>query len=385
MTTFKAFLKVLYKNLPTVIISTAMLLIFGSVNIGADYGAGEFVDDRPDVTIINRDGDNKIATGLIDYFKGQANLIELSDSEETLKDALFYRETNLIIYIPEHYGANYLANLQPEIAYQSSGDYQAALAEMLLSQYLKTMALYHTEIEDAAKLVAATQSALDSKIAVTLTSKLDLATTSRAARFFNFESYALLNSLVFVIAMIMTVFNEPKVHRRLLVSSTSPSHQNRILLLANLLFAGVMWLLYLVLGFIILGTDALWGVQGLWFVLNSFVFMLCATAIAFLVGTLIHNKNAINGVVNVIALGSSFLCGAFVPQMWLPDSVLAIAHVLPTYYYIDANNLIADLEVVSGADLQRLLFNLGVVLAFTILFVLLAILIPRWRQKHTKD
>ena len=71
--------------------------------------------------------------------------------------------------------------------------------------------------------------------------------------------------------------------------------------------------------------------HGLMYLINSFVFTICAITIAFLIGTLINNKNAINGIVNVVALGSCFLCGAFVPMDWLPDAVLKIAHVLPSY------------------------------------------------------
>ena len=67
--------------------------------------------------------------------------------------------------------------------------------------------------------------------------------------------------------------------------------------------------------------------EGLIYILNSFIFTICATTMSFFIGNLITNKNAVNGIVNVVALGSSFLCGAFVPMRWLPDSVLKIAHV----------------------------------------------------------
>ena len=37
----------------------------------------------------------------------------------------------------------------------------------------------------------------------------------------------------------------------------------------------------------------------------------------------------------------SFLCGSFVPQSILPDSVLSAARFLPAYWYIRANNMLA--------------------------------------------
>ncbi len=63
-------------------------------------------------------------------------------------------------------------------------------------------------------------------------------------------------------------------------------------------------------------------VHGIILMVNSFVFSICALTIAILIANLVNNKNAINGIVNVVALGSSFLCGAFVPIEWLPDTVL---------------------------------------------------------------
>ena len=55
-------------------------------------------------------------------------------------------------------------------------------------------------------------------------------------------------------------------------------------------------------------------------------------------------EDAISGIVNVVALGSAFLCGAFVPAEWLPDAVLKFAHILPAYWFINSNNLLVDIE-----------------------------------------
>ncbi len=397
MTIFKTFLRILQKNIVVVIISTLMLLIFGGFNMAADNNIGEFVDDKPDVTIINHDQDEGITHGLIEYLGSKTNLIEITDDEAKLKDALFYRETNFIIYIPENYNADFLNGENPEIQFQSTGDYQAAFAEMILTNYLKVIEIYRDTLVDSgansdgmnlseltSKINDSAMRSLESDMSVVITSQVDTASMSRAAIFFNFESYALLNSLIFIIAIIMIAFNEPKVYRRLLVSSMKSSRQSRILLLAIFLFADIIWLLYLVLGYVLLGGDTLMSLQGCWFVLSSFIFMLCATSLAFLVGTLVRNRNAVNGIVNVIALGSSFLCGAFVPQAWLPGGVLAFAHLLPTYYYIDANNTIAEMEGLGEEASWKLAVDFGMMILFTLLFVGLTIIIPKIRQKLKK-
>lgn len=98
---------------------------------------------------------------------------------------------------------------------------------------------------------------------------------------------------------------------------------------------------------------------------------ICATTIAFFIGNLVSNKGAINGIVNVIALGSSFLCGAFVPMEWLPDSVLKIAHCIPTYYYISTNEALKTLEEFNFETLKPLIINMSVMLGFAIGFIIL--------------
>ena len=98
---------------------------------------------------------------------------------------------------------------------------------------------------------------------------------------------------------------------------------------------------------------------------------MCALTIAFLIATIVNNKNAINGIVNVIALGSSFLCGAFVPVEWLPKSVLTIAHIIPTYWYIQTNELMKTIEVFNIETLMPVFANMGVILLFSVCIIIL--------------
>ena len=121
--------------------------------------------------------------------------------------------------------------------------------------------------------------------------------------------------------------------------------------------------------------------HGLVYIANSFIFTMCALTIAFLIGNSIKNKNAVNGIVNVVALGSSFLCGAFVPMEWLPDSVLKIAHAIPTYYYISTNEALKTIEEFNFETLKPLIGNMAIMLGFAIIFVVLSNIVSRRKRK----
>jgi ABC-2 type transport system permease protein len=78
--------------------------------------------------------------------------------------------------------------------------------------------------------------------------------------------------------------------------------------------------------------------------LNSLVFLLIAATLALLLGSLSLEWNALNMASNLIGLGMSFLCGVFVPQWLLGDSVRAFSHVLPAYWYIRIVNMLSGLS-----------------------------------------
>ena len=108
---------------------------------------------------------------------------------------------------------------------------------------------------------------------------------------------------------------------------------------------------------------------------------MCSVTIAFLIGNIVRNKEAINGIVNVIALGSSFLCGSFVPIEYLPKFVVKIAHILPSYYYINNNEKVASLEIFNMKTLTPILINIGIVLIFTFLFIIITNFVSKKQRK----
>ena len=140
----------------------------------------------------------------------------------------------------------------------------------------------------------------------------------------------------------------------------------------------VVWCMILAL---ILFKDLMFSSNGLGYVINSFVFTICSLTIGFLIGNITQNKNAIGGIVNVIALGTSFLCGCFVPMSFMPSYVLKIAHILPTYYFVQNNELIKTLEYFKLETLQPIIINGIIVLGFTLSFVLITLMISKRKQK----
>ncbi len=379
MIVFKTFLNVLKACKVPIIMYTVILVFFGAFNMQTSEHTIDFVDSKPSVTIVNRDEDRGITSHLIHYMESHTELKEFGSSEE-VDDALFYRDISYVIFIPEHFRDELLSGKRPHIEVKSTKDYGASLSEMMLNRYLKAIDVYlefGMESEDA--LIRYMDNMLLDDVDTKITSTLDTGQLSKASFYYNFASYSLLAGCVYVICLILSSFQSEKIRKRTIISSMSDRKYNTILLLSNLLFAILLWFLYVVLSFILIG-NVMFSAHGLLYILNSFVFVLCALSLSFMIGKLISNKNAINGIVNVVALGSSFLCGAFVPMEWLPPVVLKIAHLLPSYYYIKSNNLIEEIEVFQMDSLVPIILNMVCILGFAVVFIVITQIVSRRKR-----
>lgn len=376
MTIFKAFLKILNKNKFIVILYTIILIVFGGLNMQTQENNINFQAVKPDVMIINNDKESEITKDLINYIKENTNLKEIK--KEQTNDALFYREINYIITIPKNFSEDFRNKKNPEITVKSTGDYQASYAEMILKRYMEVANTYN-EIDEK-DLINKIHQTLEKQTTVEITSKLDSNTLERAAFYYNFESYSILACLIYVICLVLLVFNNEKIRKKNIISSTNYKRINRTLLLSNCLYSILVWFIYLIMSIMLIGNVMLTS-HGIIFMINSLVFTMCATTLAFLVGTILTKKEAISGIVNVIGLGSSFLCGAFVPIEYLPDSVLKIAHILPTYWYIQNNEITKTLEKIDLNTLKPIFRNWIVIISFGIIFIILANIISKRKQK----
>lgn len=380
MTIFKTFLKVLNKYKITIIIYSIILIFFAGFNMKSNDNNLNFTASTPNIIIINNDKDSSLTKDLIAFLSENSNIKELKNTEEDIDDALFYRDISYAIYIPDDFGNDFLNNKDHEIKVKSNGDYNASLAEMLLNKYLKIADIYRKRNISEEELIKKINMTLAEKSDVILTTKLDSDTLMRLSSYYNFTNYCFLATSIYIICLILSSFKNPNVNKRTIISSLNYRKFNFKLLLCNILFALVLWLFYTILALIIFGS-ILFSLNGLLFIINSLIFLIFTVVLAFLLNNLIHNKEAINGIVNIIALGSSFLCGAFVPMEYLPVGVLKIAHILPSYYFIKNNNLIRSIEIFNYYNLKPIIFNGVIIVLFSIGLIIINNIASKLKQK----
>lgn len=391
MIVFKTFWRIMKRYWWIVFIYVAILTSLSVINLNA-APVTDFVDTKPEITIVSQDSSD-LATkpftkNFLDYLSKNTKIINLKESETT--DALFYQKISMILYLPEDLESKILSGQKVTLDYRTSGNYTAELSKNLIKRYFE---LQRTEIlesknsskeqsntpsEDSEKIISRLNQRLDQSPTVRLASK-NATNLSKIAAFFNFASYTIMAIILYVTCFINASFNKSSVKKRTMVSSLHLKKYNFSLLLANSIFAFSIFALLTTLSFFVLGNIVLTPFF-IFEILNILLYTLAALTLAELVSTFNLSRDAVSGVVNLLSLAPAFLSGAFVPTYFLPSFVLTIAHIFPTYWFIDTNNKITTLTEFNFNSFLTILPNLLVLVLFSILFIVANLVLSKKKR-----
>jgi len=391
MIVFKTFWRIMKRYWWIVFIYVAILTSLSVINLKT-APVTDFVDTKPEITIVSQNssdlGTKPFTKNFLDYLSKNTKIINLKESEIT--DALFYQKISMILYLPEDLESKILSGQKVTLNYRTSGNYTAELSKNLIKRYFE---LQRTEIlesknsskeqsnipsEDSEKIISRLNQRLDQSPTVRLASK-NATNLSKIAAFFNFASYTIMAIILYVTCFINASFNKSSVKKRTIVSSLHLKKYNFSLLLANSIFAFSVFALLTTLSFFVLGNIVLTPFF-IFEILNILLYTLAALTLAELVSTFNLSRDAVSGVVNLLSLAPAFLSGAFVPTYFLPSFVLTIAHIFPTYWFIDTNNKITTLTDFNLSSFLAILPNLLVLVLFSIIFIVANLVLSKKKR-----
>ena len=376
MTIFKTYWKIVKKNIGIIILYTVMLLVFGTMNLKANKNSFEFISSKPDIIIVNNSS-GIITDNLISYLKTNANVKNITD-ENDIDDAVFFRDANYVIYIPKEFENKIENGKEFNIDIKTNNSYDSYIASELLNRYLDVFSKYMNLYNDKILAIQKLDNTLNKKASVVIESKTNL--NSKTSLFYNFSSYSIMAIVIYIICLVLSSFNDEKISKRTNVSGMNYKTFNNYLYISSFTFTFIIFIVYLILSFLILKSSIL-NINGILYSLNMFIFFIVSFTTAILISNLVKSKGAISGVVNVISLGSAFLCGAFIPVKYMPSFALKIAHIFPTFYFIDNNEYIASLQNFDKASYEFVLKNFIIMIVFIIFFLILNTLVTRFKRK----
>ena len=376
MTIFKTYWKIVKKNIGIIILYTVMLLVFGTMNLKANKNSFEFISSKPDIIIVNNSS-GIITDNLISYLKTNANVKNITN-ENDIDDAVFFRDANYVIYIPKDFETKLESGKEVNIDIKTNNSYDSYIASELLNRYLDVFSKYMNLYNDKILAIQKLDNTLNKKASVVIESKTNL--NSKTSLFYNFSSYSIMAIVIYIICLVLSSFNDEKISKRTNVSGMNYKTFNNYLYISSFTFTFIIFIVYLILSFLILKSSIL-NINGILYSLNMFIFFIVSFTIAILISNLVKSKGAISGVVNVISLGSAFLCGAFIPVKYMPSFALKIAHIFPTFYFIDNNEYIASIQNFDKASYEFVLKNFIIMIVFIIFFLILNTLVTRLKRK----
>lgn len=379
MPVFKLCMRIIKHNLPA--LGIYLIIFLGISAIFATNMSKEedpaFSQSKIPMTIISEE-DSPLIQGLTEHLSHVAEFVDIDDETEAIQDALYFREVIYILRIPSGFTQNFMQGnfqtMEKTVIEDATNVYYIDLA---IEQYLNTARLYvGVEDIDESLLVNKVLEDLSEEIEVKVTTQIsNQSTRNFTIQYFNYLAYGLFSILILGVAFTMFILHDTDIKNR---NASSPIPIGRIVrehILANIVFAFVVYAFFL-LALFVLGVRE-FSVMMLLFMLNAFVFTLCALGISFVIGSLVKSKAAIHAVANVIALGLSFLSGVFVPQFLLSDSLLKVASFSPVFWYVRANETIGQMSNITADQLVIPLQSMGIQLVFAMTFLSIALVIGK--------
>lgn len=344
--------------------------------ITRDTSSTAFEQSKVRIAYINEDIESPLINGFKNYLKDYAEFVEIKETEEGMRDALFFRMVEYIVIIPDGFVEGF-ENDNPLKLKESavSDSTSAAYMDMTIENYFNTTENYikNTDLSPQ-EIVNYVKEDLDVSTKTNMSVKK--VEDNMALKFyFNYSSYALTAVLIIAISSIMLSLGDIHIKRRNRISPIPIGKSQFQQVLGLFIVALFIDLLLIFIGLFFRGRYD--NFIYILLSINLLSLSIAILSIAYLVGTTAKNREGANGIANILSLGFAFLSGVFVPRELLGETALQIGKFTPTYWFVMANDSIFNLSNYSLDNLSNIFISIAVQLGFGIAFFAIALVINK--------
>lgn len=387
MQVFKLYFKLLKSYKGVVILYFVIFLAVALImtkNLAYD---SEVAMDETKLDIMIVDEDKKtFGKALEEYFGSQHNLVDMEYDKEKITDALYWRDLDYVLVIPEGFEESILSDEIDDMELQNMkvpGYYDAVYFESELSMYmgkLKGLLAAGYSVEEAEEQLYALK---EEKTEVKIASFVNEKQNDSCTVFFAYVPYLFITLGMNGIGLILIVFNEQKVKDRMECSCTTMKERIAGLTGGIMVFGLIMMVVVIAAAGILSKGSIYTDNRFPYFLINMAAMLLFGLSLGFFAGTIAKNKDAINGLVNVISLALCFLGGVFVPQEFFSDSIIKVAKFFPTYWYVATNNSIGAMKELTPKLAGELVTQVGLVAGYALVVFAITVVIISNKRKRT--
>ncbi len=382
MQVFKTFIKVMKKRLHISMIYIIIFIVIGIVMTASSSDKSGFSDTKLSVSITDLD-DTDASRALADYIGNNNEIVKVRNNKDSIMDAVFYRRADIILTVNKGYSEK-IANGETTglfSDYRVPGSYSAKLFDNQINRYVKMITACTAGGMEINEATAKTAELAEKEIKV---EKLNFSENSNVEFgdnimfYYQYLAYILLAIMISGLCPVLLVITRKDIRNRTSCSCLSEVSRMAQIVLGTVIFAVGLYLLLTVVALFLYRSQML-NSKGLCAMLNGFVYLIFTTMLAILISVISPGGKVIDMIANVVSLGMSFLCGVFVPQSVLSETVLNIGKFLPAYWYIKANNMIAGI----GGEIfgmRKYMICIGIELAFSVVLFCITLLIARTKK-----
>lgn len=358
MRVFKNYFKIVKGHKFSILLYTIIFLSIISFTTKSGNDKSSYTNVRPNI-YLKDESNTDLSRGLYDYLDEKAVIKEMDES--VVEDKLFYQMISAYLVIPENFGKERKVDFKA-----APNDMYGMVVKEHINQYLNQVKTYELAGFASKDAIKYSNEDLEKTIDVGIKSGIDLGKEDKSLFYFNFINYLILAQVLLIVSTIVSVYRKKDLAMRNVASPMPKYRQNLELILGHVLTGLIVWALYILMFVLLYKYDFSQDHTNL-MMINSLFFTISVVTMAVFISSLISNENTISGVMQVISLGSSFLCGAFVPQALLSKTALTLGKIFPSYYYIKNNEILLE-----NPSFGTILPNIGIMLVFSLVFVLIS-------------
>lgn len=350
MQIFNVFFRISKKKILIGLMYVVIFALIGFAMVGNSSDTSSFTETKVKVSVIDNDNSEE-SKMLIDFIDKKHKIIEIDNTKDAKLDSLYYFEVEYILTIKEGYSEK-LQNGDTTYLFESikhPSTYTASYFESQLDEYISSVVAFRKGGNELKVACEKAENLFDTPIDVTTeTFTNEKSIDESSGFFFQYLPYLFISILISCLCPIIVTINREDLRYRTNSSPMPMSKKTLQTIMASIIYVAIVWiifmLLYIVFCYITNGEFSFgFTKRELIAILNSVVVLIVSTAIAILVAHFSPKDELLSMIGNIVGLGSSFLCGIFVPQDMLGDNVLHAAKFLPFYWYVKANNSIFSL------------------------------------------
>lgn len=369
-------MKIMRKRLPSAMIYIIVFIVISILVTNASTKDNKFEVTKLDICVFDED-DTPESRALIEFIGKTNDIDEIENDRDAIIDALYYKRVNYALIINKGYAEKLAAGDTTDLfgSYHIDENYSVVYIGQFLDEYTTSVKAYLAMGKTVDEAISCTEEALSQHTDVDML-RVDKGGNSHYsvdfAGYFQYMPYILIAAVFTVICQVLVTMNNKDIRYRTNCSCMNSSKYTFQLIFGSGLFVILVWFLLIIIGAVL--NKEMYTGRAWYAVFNSFIFSLVVTAMAVFVASFEPKENVLNIITQVLSIGMSFLCGIFIPMEVLSNKVLSVARFLPAYWYVKANNMIADIEPFSRSDV---LLCCLVEAGFALMFIILTLLVRK--------